>query len=660
MNILKTVTLPLLASASFIASASSLDVRQNYGSEQVLQQHLPSMYQFAGVKTVKAMSVPSVEVVVFYQPSYASAFGEYNVYNRSVDFINTFNEALTAHGLVDYKVIIKDIVPVQSVPDSAPYVEFDKNGQVTQGGAESLFSLAALNEDIMLNGELIKSPEYEIYQNKWKADLVLYLREQRAGDPHLGLAGIGGEYSSAVDIGGDSKLYTTIAHEIGHNFGLNHEEGKANKGPEYARAWQCGGKQTMMYSSSAQATTLRHFSDPNITNGGQACGDEGKAYNAKVLVDNYAATSQRREGVVESGTVTFKDVSFSGNESEGVAITLIRNGDFSVPASVKVFAENGSALWGEDFTTSFVLAEFEAGQTQAEIVYPFVNDGIDEGVETLKMHLKYPYKLAVGAQSEAAITLLDGDSQGAGGVVSIYGPSQLEEGKEIKLTITRAGGVGEIVVNVKTQSDNAVEGTDYIPLNENIIFKEGVVEQQVSVTTPSNDVAEIDKTVTVTLTSPNAGVEFDVRSHVINLIDDDASGAGTFDMQGNKTVSESAGSYSLTIKREGGFAATSVKVTSSVKGVDTVTTVAFNQNETEKTVAIPFTDNNVEESNYQMTINLSSDDAGALINTSSLVVEIIDNDAAGNSNGGESSGGSLGFLSLLIGAGLAGRRKLKK
>lgn len=654
-QIFKLTSLSCLISASFMVSADAVDLRKTYEAENVI-----SSWPEYTAKSVNSALLPSVEVVVFYQPSYASTFGEYNVYNRSVDFVNTFNEALLTHGLEGYNVIIKDIVPVESVPDSAPYIDVVENGDVVQDGADYLFSLAALNENIMVNGKLEKSPEYEIYQNKWKADLVLYLREQRAGDPHLGLAGIGGEYSSAVDIGGDSKLYTTIAHEIGHNFGLNHEEGKANKGPEYARAWQCGGKQTMMYSSSAEATTLRHFSDPNLTNGGQACGDEGKAYNAKVLVDNYAATSQRREGVIESGTVTFKDASFSGNESDGVAITLIRNGDISVPASVKVFAENGSALWAEDFTTSFVLAEFEAGQTQAEIVYPFVNDGIDEGVETLKMHLKYPYKLALGAQSEAAITLLDGDSQGAGGVVSIYGPSELEEGKEIKLTITRAGGVGEIVVNVKTQSDNAVEGTDYIPLNENIIFKEGVVEQQVSVTTPSNDVAEIDKTVTVTLTSPNAGVEFDVSTHVINLIDDDASGAGTFDMQGNKTVSESAGSYSLTIKREGGFAATSVKVTSSVKGVDTVTTVAFNQNETEKTVAIPFTDNNVEESNYQMTINLSSDDAGTLINTSSLVVEIIDNDAAGNSNGGESSGGSLGFLSLLIGAGLAGRRKLKK
>lgn len=659
MNILKTVTLPILAGATFLSSASPTDVRTHYEGEKVLQQHQPSMYQVDGVNAAKAESIPNVELVVFYQPSYASSFGEYNVYNRSVEFVNTMNEALATHGLVNYKINIKDIVPVVSVPDGAPYVEYDESGNATQGGAESLFSLAALNEHILVNGELEKSPEYEIYQIKWKADLVLYLREQRAGDPHLGLASIGGDYASAVDIGGDAHLYTTIAHEIGHNFGMDHEEVKANTAVEYARAWECNNKQTIMYSSSAQSSTLRHFSDPNIINGGVACGDESKAYNAKVLADNFVATTQRRAGVESLGTVSFKETAYSGNESAGVTMSLVRDGDISEQASVKVFAENGDALWGEDFTESFVLAEFAEGEAETSVVFPFVNDGAVEGVETLKAHIKFPYKLSLGAKQEAQLSVLDGESFGAGGVVSISGPSTLEEGQEITLTVTRAGGVGEIIVNVATPSDDAQAGIDYIPLNTNLVFKEGEFEKQVTMTTPVNNVAEVDSEVLVTISSPNSGVSYDSNTHKVALLDDDAQGAGVFDLvEGQSLVSENAGTYPLTIKRSGGFAATSVTVTSTIKNIDTVVEVPFAKNEIEITVQISFPDNNTEEADYEMAINLTTTDVGATVNNSTLTVTINDNDKA-TSNSEGSGGGSFGFISLLAFAGLVFRRKAK-
>jgi hypothetical protein len=208
---------------------------------------------------------------------------------------------IAAHG-VSQQVIIKDMVPVVSVDDSARFdTQFDDDGNVISDGVPYLFSSAVLNAG---------SPEYDAYQ-AWQADLVMYVREQRPEDTVLGLAGLGGELSFVLDWNYTPEEYSTVAHEIGHSFGMNHEEAKAFVGPEYARAWECGGMQTIMYSSASEDTTLRHYSDPDLTNDGEACGNEN-ADNSRILKENFAFTSHRRSGIDSLGNVSFTNASYIG------------------------------------------------------------------------------------------------------------------------------------------------------------------------------------------------------------------------------------------------------------------------------------------------------------------------------------------------------------
>lgn len=658
-KVAQSVGLILISALSFVSFAKQNDIKQVSQAELSLKD-LPVVHHHSFNNRAKAQfslrnneDFPQVELVVFYQPSYAATYGEYAMHKRIPIFVDTLNEAISAHGLEGYKVVIKDVVPVKSVPDSVSYTDvLDKDGNVIQDGADYLFSLSALNEMSLVSGKWIENHEYQVYQEKWSADLVLYMREKRQDDGTLlGLAGIGGESSSALDDGGDPSLYTAVAHELGHNFGMNHEEEKANVGPDYARAWKCGGKNTIMYSASSPESTVRHFSDPSLMNGNENCGDESIAYNAKVLTDNYMTIAQRRSGLVADGVVNFVSSSFSGNESEGITLHLERSGDASESASVKVFAENGSAVWGEDFSNAFVLAEFPEGSSKASVVFPVINDGGTEGVEEFKVHLHYPYKLSVGDLASATARLLDGNNSGIGGMLSISAPNELNEGQKGTLLISRNGGVGEIIVNVTTGSDSALPGVDYVPINKQLVFAEGEVEKSVEFIASDDLSAEVTEVVEVTISSPNEGVTYSPNIASISVIDDDAVGVGAFEIRsGDNKVQENIGNVPVVISRKGGFDAVDLEVEIDVKGVKTSLPISFLKDESEKSILINISDNAIDEPDYELKLTLNSKD-GTAITVNEFVLVVIDNDESTTAEppvNESSSGGSIGFLVIFL------------
>lgn len=658
-KVFSTICLAVLAATVSLANASDkkgLSINEKYVG------YLP---------TVSAMSSDSTsvaDVVIFYQPSYAASYGEYEIYRRVERWFETANQSYAAHGL-DLQLSIKDMVPVVSVPDTAPYMDVvDEDGNIIQDGAEYLFSLAALNAG---------QPEYEIYQTKWKADLVVYVRERRDGDDILGSAGIGGEYSSVLDNGIDPTTYTTLAHEVGHSIGMNHEEANAHVGPEYARAWQCGGKTTIMFSGATEANTLHHYSSPDISFGGEVCGDEAVANNARVLQENFGPTTQRRSGVDSLGQVSFAADAFNGNEVEGVTVSLVRDGDISQAASVKVFIENGSAVWGEDFTEAFVVADFTEGESTAEVVFPMINDADDEDMETARVFLKFPYRLALGNVNEANVFIENGNNGGFAGQFSVLaGSASVNEGDVVDLTVTRSGGVGEVVVNVVTLDGAAIAGNDFVELNEALVFAEGEVEKALVLTTINDEVFEESEALTVSISSPSTTAEYGVKETAITVIDDDVNTqpqVGVFSLVvSNSTVEENVGTFTVTINRENGSEGEANLRLYTVDGGQVAGTdyqavdqqIVFADGETQKEVQITVIDETIDDNDSGFRINLEGD--GLEISVGELTIIIKDNDNSNENNGTDdnrgssSGGGSMGMLSVLLFGLVAFRNRLTK
>jgi hypothetical protein len=497
--------------------------------------------------------VVEAEVVVFYQPSYAATYGEYAMHQRIRDYFEYANNTYAEHDY-HYRLSPVDIVPVTSIPDDLPLLStFDENGIRLKRGANAEISAATLNE---VNYDFEPYPEYAIYQTKWQADLVVYFREHRASAGSIrGLAGIGGELSNIID---DNRGFTgkTLAHEIGHNLGLNHEEERAYVGPDYARAWVCGGKRTIMYSSSNSLLSLPHYSSPEKFYEGEPCGDELLGDNARVIRENFVTTSQRRSGVEKLGHVSFTATRFAGTEEEGVMITLARTGDINDPASVKVFAKDGEAVWGQDYTDAFILAEFAAGEATTSVIYPTVNDAEDEGEETFTVSLLYPYRLSVD-DTVATLTVSDVIEEGNAGIFTLSGATELTEGDTPTYTVTRTGGVGEVVVNVTTQDGDADAGVDFVHLNAQLVFKEGDIEQTVTLVSINNDEPESTETFTVSLASTSQTAQYDISSLEVTIDDDDeltvTPTTGTFVLEAESTSISESSNFSARFKRVDGF-----------------------------------------------------------------------------------------------------------
>ncbi|WP_417761210.1 Calx-beta domain-containing protein [Shewanella sp.] len=637
---MKRLTLPLLLLAT---TAQASDIRPLSNNEMSAE--------FLAAAAANSSEETVVDIAVFYQPSFMATYGEYEGYRRIEAMVNVANASYQAHGL-NYRLSIADVLPVESIPDDTPFQDvLDENGNIIQDGAEYLFSIAALNTG---------SPEYTAYQERLKADIVVYIREQRDADTVLGLGGIGGEYASVLDDGSDPERNSTLAHEIGHNIGMNHEAANAFVGPEYARAWTCGGMKTIMYSATTHADTLNHYSTPDMTYNGEACGDAETADNARVLVENFPRVSQRREGVAALGVVSFTDTVYSGNEQDGVNITLQRTGDISQAASVKVFAENGSAVWGEDFLDAYITANFAAGEDSATITYPMVSDGSAEGIEDFTLSLKYPYKLSV-TEATAQAKVQDGNQTGYVGVFSISGATSITEGDNAEFVISRAGGTGEVAVNVKAVSGTAMAGSDYVELNQNVLFAEGQTSATVTFNTIDDTEYKSSKALTLVISVANDSAEYDVQELPITIIDNDPTPAaqGTFALTASaSSVSESAGSVTLTITRTDGSAdAVSMNVATqdgtAKAGTDYQAIdqdVTFAEGETTKTLSVGIMGNSSVDGSRTFTVNLSGE---ATISASSVILTITDDDSANNGQTGNESnesrgGGSLGGLGMFL------------
>ncbi|MEG3765597.1 Calx-beta domain-containing protein [Alteromonas sp. 14N.309.X.WAT.G.H12] len=580
---------------------------------------------------------PNFDLVIFYQNSFMKRYGEYEGYQHLLAIPDTINQAFEDSD-VDATVTLKDIIQTTNVADYITYsAVYDDDGELLQKGASSVSSEVMLSDD--------GYEEYEAYVEKWKADNVMYVTDWREGTT-LGAAGQDNEYSIILSQLTDESLSVTV-HELGHNLGANHEyDAIPNYETSYAHAWECGDSYTVMRSVS-DGTINNIYSNPDIAIDGVYCGDEDEADNARAIDAKASTNAQRREGVDVVGTVSLDASSYAVYEDETLTVSLTRTGDLTSEASVKVFAENDTAEYGQDFVDIYKTATFEADSATATVTFDIVNDLLDEEEETFNLVLRFPYTLELGDTSEATVYLENVSNSGDAGTFSISAPSSIDEGEEGTVTVTRTGDTSEEVIIYTTSEDGtADQEIDYLTVNEILYFKAGETSKSFTTEAWTDWADESSQDYTISLSS-DADVSYDTQSATVWINDMDEGETGYFVVQNMQTYFYEGETFSYEIIRVDGVTG-EVSITGTVswpdydiEPVEVTATVADQADSGTWTYTIP--DLDIDEDEYEMEISwVATDDVTAYPRSdTSYTVTSVEEES-------ESSGGAVGYWGLMV------------
>jgi len=119
----------------------------------------------------------------------------------------------------------------------------------------------------------ISSPSYA----KYGADMLIVLMPHYSFDPNCGIASLGRvNYYGGVITSVSGCNPETLAHELGHNFGLQHDFSTSESNRGYCITGESGGYESCIEGTlmSYSRNTRPFFSNPDYTYRGKPLGDE--------------------------------------------------------------------------------------------------------------------------------------------------------------------------------------------------------------------------------------------------------------------------------------------------------------------------------------------------------------------------------------------------
>jgi hypothetical protein len=360
------------------------------------------------------------------------------------------------------------------------------------------------------------------------------------------------------------------------------------------------------------------------------------------------------------GTLAFSAPSYSASEGDpsGIVASVTRSGGSAGIVSVAFSTSNGSAIAGSDYqpqTGSLTWGDGDAGSRS--IVVSLLDDTTFEGDESLGLALSNPSGGAsLGSPSSVTLTIQDNDLPDPGQVqlgASSY--SIAESGGFLTVTVARVGGSnGQVSVDYALSDVSATGGVDYALTSGTLVWADGdQTNRTFDVAITDDAEAEGNETAQISITNPTGGATLgNPSSAQLTIVDNDAATPGEFRF-GAETVSvgEAQGSLVINVRRIGGsdgqvqvpYTVSEGTATSGADyGLPSGQLLWSDGDTADKTITIPILDDNDVEGDETINVALQTPTGGGTLGTpSSLVVTIIDDDAA-------ASPGSVQFGSASI------------
>ncbi|MCF7762221.1 MAG: TIGR02597 family protein [Verrucomicrobia bacterium] len=263
---------------------------------------------------------------------------------------------------------------------------------------------------------------------------------------------------------------------------------------------------------------------------------------------NWIATQKPVLGVVAA------DASAAESGPETGTFTVTRSGSMSGPTTLH-FTLSGGAAYSADYLLlptpgggsphQLTMAD---GVPAMNVVLTPINDGVAEGPEKVTLTIAENPAYALGAFSEATITIADEQAPGTPTVsVTALDDAAVESGSDTGVfRFARSNvGSGDLLVNYAV-GGTAISGVDYTPLIGSTVIPAGATEVEVPFTAIDDVFVEGNESVTVTVSAGTGYTPGSLSTATVTIVDDDPPTVTIAATDGTAAEPGSAGTFTVT------------------------------------------------------------------------------------------------------------------
>lgn len=337
--------------------------------------------------------------------------------------------------------------------------------------------------------------------------------------------------------------------------------------------------------------------------------------------------------IAENDSQSFGNVEFSGssyqlNEDGGsLTVTVQRNNGSVGAGSVDYSISDGTASTGSDYSAASGTLTFADAQISASFTIDVLDDGLQEGTESIILSLSNAVSVSLGARDIAEVRILDDEPTPAMGSIQFSGSaySVIEGSSEIVIPVVRiSGSIGAVSVTCTTADSSAIAGSDYASTQSTINFAAGEILQSCRIPITDDSSYENDEIFMVSLGSPSGGAVLGTISsaNVTISSNDSAPAAGSlqFGLSSFEQV-ENGAVATISVSRSGGssgvvtvdYATADGNATAGSDYSAASGTLTFADGVTAGSFQITILDDSTYEGDESISLTLSNPGGGAVI-----------------------------------------------
>jgi polyhydroxybutyrate depolymerase len=329
--------------------------------------------------------------------------------------------------------------------------------------------------------------------------------------------------------------------------------------------------------------------------------------------------------------VQFQFASYSVTEDAGaVMLGIVRGDDGILPVTLDFATGDATATSGVDYTGITNRLSFAPQERFKWVSVPVLNNTLKQPNRTFRVMIANPAGATLGSQRTASVTILNNNQ---GFQFESAGYSVDEDAGVARIGVLR--GTDEtnssVTVDLATADVTTTSGVDYLGLTNTLSFAPGEKVKFISVPILNNGLKGPTKSFNLILSNPGGGAVLGSPITATVAILNRDPGVG-FELS-SYSVWENAGAVTLTVLRGNDAALGPITVDyatsdlSAGAGRDYMAvsgTLAFNQNETVKTIVVPIIRDSLITNNTSFKVMLSNPSGGARLGTASTSVNILD------------------------------------